>query len=823
MINKVMKCGIVETVLHWAKAKESFDMKKKLKGGATNATRVLGIPKLEDANDAGTKDSEKCTLILTEGDSAKSLAVAGLGIIGRNNYGVFPLKGKLMNVRDANFKQLTQNEEIQNLIKILNLDTSKKYDEGLKGLRYGPVMLMTDQDLDGSHIKGLLMNMFQHWWPTLYKQPGFLKEFVTPIVKVKKSGVSKQFFTLKEYHTWKARNNGGKGGKAKYYKGLGTNTSQEAKEYFKNIAKHEITFQYAGPEDDEAIDLVFNKKRADDRKEWINGANDNDFVDHGQMTLNYSDFVNKELVQYSKYDVLRSIPNMVDGFKPTQRKVLFAAFKRNLKSDVKVAQFVGYISEQTAYHHGEVSLETTIVGMAQDYVGSNNINLLVPSGQFGTRLLGGKDHASSRYIFTRLSKATRAIFHPDDDGVYKYLQDEGQSIEPAFYVPVIPTVLVNGADGIGTGWSSSVPNYNPRDLVANLQRMLKGEKVEEMHPWYAGFSGSVQHTPKGYEITGKIAKTGPKTIEISELPIKVWTQDYKTFLQEMLAGNVQETKPKDADAAPEKEQLVIEDIKEYHTENTVHFELTLSEQKMQLAESMGLEKAFKIRRNGAATTNMMLFDKEGKVKKYASAEEILYDFADVRIDFYNQRKTVLCEKLLREKVMLDYKTKFIIMVIKKEIIISNRKKKDIPADLRRLKFPTNKQIQKLTLANPEIKFTDDDDDDDENEDDDDEPKDTKSGFNYLLGMPLWNLTFEKVEELKRLAKEKAEAFDAMMKIAPEQLWWADLEDLKVAMNELDEDRAAAAAETAKLKERVKAKPGQRAKGKGKGKRVIDSE
>merc|ERR550537_1950772 len=231
-----------------------------------------------------------------------------------------------------------------------------------------------------------------------------------------------------------------------------------------------------------------------------------------------------------------------------------------------------------------------------------------------------------------------------------------------------------------------------------------------------------------------------------------------------------------------------------------------------------------IRRNGAATTNMMLFDQEGKVKKYASAEEILYDFADVRIDYYQKRKTNLCEKLLREKVMLDYKTKFILMVIKKEIIISNRKKKDIQADLRRLKFPTNSQIQKLTLKNPELKFTDDDDDDDDDENDDDEqPKDTKSGFNYLLGMPLWNLTFEKVEEMKRLAKEKAEAFDAMMKISPEQLWWADLEDLKVALDELDADRDAAATKTAKLKAKVRAKAGKPAKGKGKGKRIVDSD
>merc|ERR1719453_892185 len=159
---------------------------------------------------------------------------------------------------------------------------------------------------------------------------------------------------------------------------------------------------------------------------------------------------------------MRSIPCVVDGLKPTQRKVVHCCFRRNLKSDVKVAQLTGYISEHAAYHHGEVSLQGTIIGMAQKFVGSNNVNLLVPSGQFGTRLMGGKDHASSRYIYTRLAPWTRTFFHPDDDQILSYKVEEGQSIEPKHYVPVLPLVLLNGVEGIGTGWSTSVPNYNPR-------------------------------------------------------------------------------------------------------------------------------------------------------------------------------------------------------------------------------------------------------------------------------------------------------------------------------------------------------------------------
>merc|ERR1719460_3564140 len=458
-INEVLEeTGILDVVVQEAQAKMTIAMDNQTKTGSRSSKRVLGVPKLEDANDAGSKDSSKCTLILTEGDSAKALAVAGLSVIGRDRFGVFPLRGKPLNVRDCTQTQIAENKEIMNIVKILGLSFGKQNE---RDLRYGSVMIMADQDYDGSHIKGLLINLFHHWWPKLMKKPGFIQEFVTPIVKVTNGTKVIQFFTVTEYEKWKKRNNDGKGWKIKYYKGLGTSTAAEAKEYFNEIANHRILFKYQSPSDGKVIDMAFNKARADDRKKWMNNYKEGDYVDHSKNKLTYKDFVNKELVQFSRYDLMRSVPSVMDGLKPTQRKILYGCFKRNLKSDVKVAQLVGYVAEHSAYHHGEASLGTTIVGMAQEFVGSNNINLLVPSGQFGTRSMGGKDHASCRYIYTRLAPATRLIFSPLDDAILTYQNEEGQRIEPHWYCPVIPMILVNGAEGIGVGWSTSVPNYDP--------------------------------------------------------------------------------------------------------------------------------------------------------------------------------------------------------------------------------------------------------------------------------------------------------------------------------------------------------------------------
>ena len=210
---------------------------------------------MDDANFAGTRKSHLCTLILTEGDSAKSMAIAGLSVVGRDKYGVFPLKGKMLNVRDASIKQITNNQEITNLKKIIGLETNKKYKD-IKSLRYGKVMIMTDQDHDGSHIKGLFLNMIHSEWPELLKL-GFVVCMVTPIIKAIKGNRIKSFYTLTDYNQWKETVNVSQW-KIKYYKGLGTSTSKEAKEYFQDLKINEYEFD---EQTDEAMTSLLKRQR----------------------------------------------------------------------------------------------------------------------------------------------------------------------------------------------------------------------------------------------------------------------------------------------------------------------------------------------------------------------------------------------------------------------------------------------------------------------------------------------------------------------------------------------------------------------------------
>ena len=200
-------------------------------------------------------------------------------------------------------------------------------------------------------------------------------------------------------------------------------------------------------------------------------------MNHDVDEIPISDFINKELILFSMADNIRSIPSVADGLKPGQRKIIWGCFKRKLKKEIKVcsphvqrvpsdihpsqvAQLVGYVSEHAAYHHGEQSLTMTIVNLAQDYVGSNNINLLLPNGQYGTRDQGGKDHAAARYIFTELSPLTRSLFNTADEPLLKQQKEDNQPVEPEYYMPIIPMVLVNGADGIGTGKSPPAPPWS---------------------------------------------------------------------------------------------------------------------------------------------------------------------------------------------------------------------------------------------------------------------------------------------------------------------------------------------------------------------------
>lgn len=669
MLKKIETSGIVDNILSWAKFKQNAELKKK---GGTKRSKLFGITKLDDANFAGTAKSKDCTLILTEGDSAKALAISGLGVVGRDYYGVFPLRGKLLNVREAAHAQIMKNEEIQNIAQILGLTFGREYEDA-SSLRYGHLMIMTDQDHDGSHIKGLLINFLHHFWPSLLRIDGFLQQFITPIVKCSKGKKEVTFFTIPEYKEWREATNDGHGWKIKYYKGLGTSTAAEAKEYFSNLQTHELDFAWCDNAGD-AIDMAFAKKRVDDRKNWLLAMDPKIHIDYSVDKVTYGNFINHELILFSHADNARSIPCFLDGFKPSQRKVLFSCFKRNLKNEIKVVQLAGYVSEHSAYHHGEVSLTQTIIGMAQNFVGSNNVNLLSPCGQFGTRLMSGKDAASARYVFTKLEAITRCIFHPDDDALLTYLDDDGESIEPEYYVPVIPTVLVNGSEGIGTGWSSSVPTFNPRDIINALRYMIANDGVLDtesfdIRPWYRGFTGEVRaktgRETGSYSIIGTIEQVDDSTVVITELPVGRATTDYKQFLESVLIGNpaATTTAAASADGAPSCPAF-IKDFKENHTDTTVLFTVTVPPEKLAEinADKGGLIKKFKLE-SSVSTTNMHLFDENGVITKYDSVNTILAAFFDIRSSFYQKRKIQLVAKLTEEWDKLDNKVNNCIYII----------------------------------------------------------------------------------------------------------------------------------------------------------------
>uniref|UniRef100_A0A8C1LTD0 DNA topoisomerase II alpha n=1 Tax=Cyprinus carpio TaxID=7962 RepID=A0A8C1LTD0_CYPCA len=445
----------------------------------------------------------------------------------------------------------------------------------------------------------------------------------------------------------------------------------------------------------------------------------------------------------------------VSGLKPGQRKVLFCCFKRNDKREVKVAQLAGSVAEMSAYHHGEVSLMMTIVGLAQNFVGSNNLNMLQPLGQFGTRLHGGKDSASPRYIFTMLSPLARLLFPAVDDNLLKYNYDDNLRVEPEWYIPIIPLVLANGGEGIGTGWASRIPNYDVREIINNIHRMLNGEDPLPMLPSYKGFKGTIDELAKNqYVNNGEVAIIDSTTIEITELPIKTWTQTYKeNVLEAMLNGT-------------EKVPSLITDYKEYHTDTTVRFVIKMTEERLREAEAAGLHKVFKLQ-NLLTCHSMVLFDHVGSLKKYESVQDILKDFFELRMKYYVLRKDWLLGMLGAESAKLSNQARFILEKIQGTLVIENKPKKELIRMLQQMGYDSD-PVKAWKDAQAK--------DAEEDEDEEKEKEEDTSGpdYNYLLSMPMWYLTKEKKDELCRQRDAKMAELNTLKMKAPADLWKEDL-------------------------------------------------
>ena len=739
-IEKVAKMGVMDLACSLTEAKEN-KLAKKTDGSKTKTIR--GINNFIDANFSGTVQSKDCILILCEGLSAMSGIVSGLSSDDRNTIGIYPLKGKLLNVRGEQIKKIAENKEITDIKKILGLETGKVYNniqDVHQHLRYGKIMYMTDQDLDGSHIKGLCINLFHSEWASLIKIPGFLSFMNTPILRAKKGTQTLLFYNDGEYETWKQSlgQNGTHGWTIKYFKGLGTSTSAEFKEYFAN--KKIVDFVYDETSDD-TIDKIFNKKRADDRKDWLENYNKNAYLNTSKKNVTYPEFINNEMIHFSTYDCARSIPNMVDGLKISLRKILYSAFKRKLTSEIKVAQFSGYVSEHSSYHHGEASLNGAIVNMAQNFVGSNNINLLQPNGQFGTRLQGGDDSASERYIFTLLNSLTRYIFPEADDAVLKYINDDGTIVEPEFYAPIIPFALINGISGIGTGFSCNIAPYNPKQIIGYLKNKLNGlQNTSEFIPYYEGFKGSISKiAEQKYLIKGLYEKISDDKIRITELPLGTWTMPYTTFLETLMDGTT-------VDKTGKKIPPSIKDFTSVCTEVNVDFTVVFPKGKIQELEAVvdgngcnGIEKLLKLFTT-ISTTNMHMFNADFKLHKYTTIEEIIDEFYGIRLDIYGKRKAYLVDDMEKKLVKLSNRARYIQETLNGTI------------DLRR---KTAEQVTQLLSG---MKFAL-----------------IEGDYKYLIKMPMDSVTQENVANIMK-EKENTEAELNLLKSTPlEKIWYHELD------------------------------------------------
>uniref|UniRef100_A0A6C0D7B9 DNA topoisomerase (ATP-hydrolyzing) n=1 Tax=viral metagenome TaxID=1070528 RepID=A0A6C0D7B9_9ZZZZ len=748
LVDSLVKIGLLDEAQSILDAKAVKDAKKT---DGTKKKTIRGMPKLVDALHAGTAKSPECTLILTEGDSAATSAISGLKVVGREFWGVFPLRGKLLNVRDISQEKFSKNEELTAIKKIIGLEQNKKYND-TKSLRYGRVMIMADQDLDGSHIKGLLMNLFHTEWPTLMKS-GFLCSLLTPLLKATRRGITVSFYTIQEFETWKLKNDS-KQWTLKYYKGLGTSTPEEAQEWFKNL--HEIKYCY-DDSTDESFSLAFNKKRSDDRKKWLGDYDSKRIVNVENGKVNFTRFIHDELIHFSNGDNIRSLPSVMDGFKPSQRKILFGCLKRGLRSEVRVAQLAGYVSEHASYHHGEASLQGAIVSLAQTFVGANNINILAPVGQFGSRLLGGKDSASPRYIHTHLEPIVDKIFRKEDACILNHIDDDGFIVEPETYYPTIPMLLINGCVGIGTGFSTDIPPHDPADVVGLLKDRLSGKRQTlenlALRPYWIGFKGPIQMVENGVWLTKGMYTfdDAKKVVSITELPIGTWTHDYKEFLEELCSVNDKESK-----------KPVLKNYEDLYNHVDIRFDLYLEpdyydDVKDNAAE---FEKRFKLTTTWR-TSNMVAFTHDLKIKKYDCVGNLMEEYYVTRLAKYEERRQKEIESLKRDAMEADAKARFLRGVLNDTIDLRRKSDEEIVAIMKKHDLPPLSEGKNVDVVD---------------------------SYEYLLRLRIDRVKASAIEEAEKAVMKAHEALKLLESTTATEIWTRELEEFMNSWSSMKDER-----------------------------------
>lgn len=708
LLKQMLSWDLIDRLYATIDAKQ-FKTLSKTDGRKVRHTSIL---KGEDANLAGTSNSGRCTLFVTEGKSAMSYAVKLISKIpeGRNFFGVYPMQGKPLNVMNAPPFQIAENTEICNLKQMLGLREGVDYtnETNFKTLRYGNFIILADSDCDGKHIIGLVLNFFFCRYRSLLTI-GYVMYLRTPIIRGWNDNKTIKFYTSTEYENWeKQMGNNLNKWSFHYYKGLATSTDSDIDDEYNNLKIVQCIYDNSS---EDSFKLAFNDKLSNQRKEWISKYQQHTGLELIQSQP-ISQFINYEFIEYSLVNISRSIPRMLDGLKESQRKVVWGALLKWKKSGsmqwskkiitgkvekYKVARFSAFISQETGYHHGEKCLSDTIISMTQNFIGSNNLPFFREDGQFGTRNMGGDDAGDPRYIYTRPAWWIPYIFRNEDIPILKHVIDEQKILEPITLIPIIPVALINGCSGIGTGYSTYIPPFNPIDICNWLKCKINQQPLPNLIPWFKGFTGSisvkerirVNHNQPEDDILGSdheypndipssftLVTTGKYSIEdnnvvITELPIGRWIHKYKEWLDHLLT---------------EKQ------ITEYSNLSTHEYPKFIisgfpspSNNNLRLCKSFGL-------------SNMVLLDIDNHPVRYNDVNMILETFYQQRLPYYQMRKDNIIEGLTNKINSINNKIKLITLVVSGEIIIMNQSRNVIMTQVQSYDLPCD-VIKGVSLIN----------------------------------------------------------------------------------------------------------------------------
>ena len=733
-INTINKWSVIDKIEDIIRAKEMVVLKK-----AERVTKANKIDGYDRANKSGGKNSEDCSLFITEGLSAKTYVVAGIekGIYnrkGRDWNGILPVRGKLLNVRDKTPTTIAGNKIICSIIQALGLKHGVDYknDDNFKKLNYGKLVIVADADVDGIHIEGLIINFLHSLYHSLLERKNpFVISLKTPIARVKISKKNDMlFYDERHFHKWYDAQS--KKLEVKYYKGLGTTKAEDVPDTF-----GEKLLEFDNDKNSfNSMQKAFHKKYSDDRKQWLAEYNPqvNNFSldDQEQITtISITEFINEELIKFSHADCVRSIPSGIDGLKESQRKILYAVKKRKLKysgKSLKVAQLAGYTAEHSNYHHGEKNLFDTIIGMANEFPGTNNIPLLYRDGMFGTRLEGGEDAADGRYIFTKMDIMTELIYREEDEGLLKQINDDGDLVQPEHYIPILPMILINGSSGIGTGWSSNIPCYNPKDIIKSIISWLDNEEeLPELIPWYRNFKGDIEkNSPTRFITYGIVQETSNNsTVKVSELPIGMWTYKFSDFCEDLKADKK------------------LKSVSNYSSPKNVNFMLKENDNFNANLETLKLHSYL-------YTSNMVVFDENQQICKYDNPQGILKEFCKIRLNYYIKRKQQQIELLKIEICFLKNKERFVKEVIEEKINIMNEKEENIINQLKESNYDKNPKK--------------------ENSEEED--------YEYLLRMQVRTFSQEKVNQLHKDINNLEEKLRQLLKTKEKNIWKKELKEFE---------------------------------------------